>query len=93
MTGRAKRVFVYTAALLSAPLPLMPWERGTRESVVALVPCGLVLALGSLYVLRGELGGPRGLLGNKLVAASSITLLFGASLVVGSAVYLLRGLR
>ena len=92
MSGRTKRVLVYTAALLTAPLPLMPWERGTREFVIALVPCGLVLALGSYYVLRGEWGRPRGLLGNKLVASSSITLLFGASLFVGALVYLLRGL-
>lgn len=91
MSGRAKRVLVYTAALLTAPLPVMPWERGTHEFALSLAPCGLILALGSLYALRGELRQQaRGLLGQKIVAASGITLLFGASLLVGSVVYLLR---
>lgn len=92
MSGRAKRVLVYAAALLLSPLPLTPCERGTREFALAHSACGLALALGSLYVLRGELRlKARGLLGQKLVAASSVTLLFGAALVVGSVVYLLRG--
>jgi hypothetical protein len=68
----------------------MPFEKGTREFALSLVACGLVLALGSFYVLRGELRGrPLGLLGQKLVATSSILLLFGASLFVGSIIYLL----
>ena len=93
MSGRAKRVLVYTAALLLSPLPLTPWGRGSREFVLALVPCGLALALASLYVLRGELRlGARGTLGQRLAAAAAVTLLFGASLAVGSVVYLLRGL-
>ncbi|HEX8500519.1 MAG TPA: hypothetical protein VF659_08015 [Pyrinomonadaceae bacterium] len=93
MSGRAKRVLVYTAALLTAPLPVMPFGRGTREFALALVPCGLSLALASLYVLRGEWRlGSRGLLGTKLLAASLITLAFGASLLAGSVAYLLTGL-
>ena len=91
MSGRAKRVLVYTASLLAAPLPVMPYEKGTREFMLALAVCGLVLALGSFYALRGELKHKAlGLLGNKLVASSAITLLFGASLLVGSVVYLFR---
>ena len=90
MSGRAKRVLVLTASLLAAPLPVMPFEKGTREFALALVACGFVLALGSLYVLRGELRlRARGLLGAKLLATSAILLLFGASLFVGSVVYLL----
>lgn len=89
MSGRAKRVLVYTAALLGAPLPLMPFEKGTREFAMAVAACGLALSLGSFYVLRGELRlRARGLLGTKLVAASAITLLFGAGLLAGSVVYL-----
>ena len=91
MSGRAKRVLVYTAALLCAPMPVMPYERGTREFALALMACGAILALGSFYVARGELGREaRDLLGYKLIASSLITLLFGLSLFVGSAVYLLR---
>lgn len=93
MPGRAKRVLVYAAALILSPAWLMPWELGTREFALALVPYGLALSLLSLYVLRGELAFREpGLLGWKLVAASFITLLFAASLAVGSVVYLLRGL-
>ena len=89
MSGRGKRVLVYAAALLAAPVPVMPFERGTPEFAVAVAACGLVVALSSLYVLRGELrSAGRDLLGKKLVASSAITLLFGASLLAGSVVYL-----
>ena len=90
MSGRGKRVLVYTASLLAAPLPLMPFVPGTRESVLSLIPCGLVLSLSSLYVVMGEWRGPRDLLGMKLLASSLITLLFGLSLFLGSVVYLGR---
>ena len=92
MSGRGKRVLVYTAALLLSPLPVMPFERGTREFALSLVACGAALALGSFYALRGELmGGPLGPLGMKIAAASALTLLFGASLVAGSVIYLALG--
>ena len=92
MSGRAKRVLTYAVALLVAPLPVIPWERGTPEFALSLVPCGLFLTFVSFYVLRDELRpATRGLLGFKLVAATLVTLLFGAGLVVGAAVYLLRG--
>ena len=93
MSGRAKRVLVYTVALLTAPLPVMPFEKGTREFALAVAACGLVLSLGSFYVLRGELRlKARGLLGAKLVATSVITLAFGAALLAGSVVYLVVNL-
>ena len=89
--GRARRVFVYTASLLAAPLPVMPYARGTREFALAVAACGVVLALASLYVARGELRlEHRGLLGNKLLAASLITLAFGALMMVWSAAYLFK---
>ncbi len=91
MSGRARRVLVYTAALLLAPLPVMPYARGTREFALAVAACGAVLALSSLNLARGELRlRHRGLLGNKLLAASLITLAFGAAMFVGSIVYLIR---
>ena len=93
MSGRGKRVLVYTASLLAAPLPVMPFERGTREFAFALIACGLALSLGSFYVVRGEWRGPRGPLGDRLLASSLITLLFGASLFLGSVVYLSGGWR
>ena len=84
-SGRGKRVLVYTASLLTAPLPVMPYERGEPEFALAAAVCGAVLALGSFYVFRGEAGlKARGLLGAKLVAASLITLLFGLSIVAAS---------
>jgi hypothetical protein len=89
MSGRGKRVLVYTASLLGAPLPVISQPKGTRGYALALAACGLVVALASLYVLRGELKHKaRGLTGKKLVASSAITLLFGASLLAGSAAYL-----
>ena len=92
MSGRAKRVLIYTASLLTAPLPVIPYEKGTRAFALALAACGLILTLASLYVLRGESKlGTRGLLGQKLLASSAITLLFGGSLLAGSVVYLLSG--
>ena len=91
MSGRGRRVLVYTAALLLAPMPVMPYEKGTREFAFALIVCGAIVAHASFYVARGEWRvKPRSLLGDKLLAASLITFLFGASLVVGSFVYLLR---
>ena len=89
MSGRAKRVLVYAAALLLAPLAAMPFERGTREFVVGLAAWGGAVALASLYVARGELRHKaRGLLGAKLLASSLITLACGAATLAGSVIYL-----
>ena len=91
MSNRAKRVLVYTASLLLAPLPVMPFEAGTREFAWSLVPCGIILSLGSFYVARGELRTrARDMLGLKLIGASMITLLFGVFMLVGTLIYLLR---
>jgi hypothetical protein len=69
----------------------MPYVKGTREFALALTACGAILSLGSFYVARGELKlEARGLLGNKLSAASLITLLFGLSMLVGAIIYLVR---
>jgi hypothetical protein len=91
MSNRAKRVLVYTAALLLAPLPVMPFEAGTREFAYSLVPCSIILSLGSLYVARGELRTKaRDMLGMKLIGASVVTLLFGVAMFAGTLIYLLR---
>lgn len=69
----------------------MPFEKGTREFVLGVMACGAVLSLASFYVFRGELKlRARSLVGNKLLAASLITLLFGLSMLLGSIVYLSR---
>lgn len=69
----------------------MPYVKGTREFALALAACGTILSLGSFYAARGELKlAARGLLGNKLLAASLITLLFGLSMLVGAIIYLTR---
>ena len=87
ISGRTKRVLVYTASLLLAPLPVMPYVRGTREYTVAV--CGSNLTLSSLYVVRGEARlKARSLLGNKLLAASLITSVFGMLMLLGSIVRL-----
>jgi hypothetical protein len=89
MTGRAKRVLLYTLALLTAPLPVMPFEKGTRAFALSLVPCALFIVLASVYVLRGELGlRSRGLLGMKLVVTTLITMAFGMALLAGCVVYI-----
>lgn len=89
ISGRAKRVLIYTASLLIAPMPIMPYEKGTREYVLAIMACGAILTLSSFYVVQGELRiKPRPLLGNKLLASSLITFLFGMLMLVGSIVYL-----
>ena len=89
ISGRAKRVLVYTASLLTAPMPVMPFDKGTREFAFAVMACGAILTLSSFYVVRGEMRVQhRPLVGNKLLASSLITLLFGASLLVGAIVYL-----
>jgi hypothetical protein len=91
MSGRGKRVLVYTAALLLGPLPAMPFAWGTRGFALGVAAWGGVWALASLYVARGELRlRARGLLGMKLLASSLITLAGGAAMVVGSLVYLAR---
>jgi hypothetical protein len=91
ISGRAKRVLVYTAALLIAPMPIMPYEKGTREFVLAIILCGAILTVSSFYVAQGEARlKHRSLVGNKLLAASVITLLFGMIMVVVAVVYLSR---
>ena len=90
-SGRGKRVIVYTAALLVAPLPAMPFERGTREFALAVLAWGAALGLASFYVARGEARlRARPLVGTKMLIASVITLLLGALMVVGSVVFLAR---
>jgi hypothetical protein len=85
MSGRGKRVLVYTAALLCAPLPVMPYAPGTREFAAAVSACGAVLVAASFYVARGELRlRARGLVGTKLLASSLITLVFGLGMLVGA---------
>jgi hypothetical protein len=67
----------------------MPFEKGTSEFAWAVGACGTALAAASYYVARGEWRlKHRGLLGNKLLAASLLTLLFGMALAAGSVVYL-----
>jgi hypothetical protein len=91
ISGRAKRVLVYTVSLLTAPMPIMPFEKGTREFALAVIACGVVLSLSSFYVVEGELRlKSRSLLGMKLLITATITLLFGLSMTVGSIVYLIR---
>lgn len=91
MSGRGKRVLVYTIALLVAPMPVMPYEKGTREFAIGVLACGVILALASLYVIRGELKiTPRSLLGNKLLASSIITFLFGLLIMIGSIAWLAK---
>lgn len=69
----------------------MPFEAGTREFAWSLVPCSIILSLGSFYVARGELRTKaRDLLGMKLIATSILTLLFGVAMFVGTLIYLLR---
>lgn len=70
-------------------MPAMPYSRGSREFSLALMGWGAIMILSSFYVVHGELKlKSRSLLGNKLLAASLITLLFGVSLLVGSIVHL-----
>ena len=89
MSGRAKRVLVYTTTLLIAPMPVMPFVKGTREFAWAVVACGAILSVGSYYAARGEMQLKyRGLLGNKILASSLITLLCGIMMLFGSLVYL-----
>ena len=84
-------MLVYTAGLLLAPLPVMPFAPGTREFAWGVAACGAALAAASFYTARGEWGlKHRGLLGFKLLASSLITLVFGLALVAGSFVYLGR---
>ena len=91
LSGRAKRVLVYTVTLLTAPMPVMPFEKGTREFALAVMACGAVLALSSFYVARGEMRlKARGLLGDKLLASSLITLAFGMLILAASVVYLVK---
>ncbi|HEX2091386.1 MAG TPA: hypothetical protein VHG28_03250 [Longimicrobiaceae bacterium] len=89
ISGRARRVLVYTASLLLAPLPVMPFAWGTREFSLAAVAWGAILIVSSLYMARGEMG-RRDLLGTKLLAASFGTLVLGVLLAVGSIVHLAR---
>ena len=68
----------------------MPYVRGTSEFAFAIMACGAIVALSSFYVAQGEMKiKHRPLVGNKLLAASLITLLFGVAMLVGSIVALI----
>lgn len=72
-------------------MPIMPFEKGTREFALAVVACGVVLSLSSFYVVSGEKRlQSRSLLGKKLLAAATMTLLFGLSMTVGAIIYLIQ---
>jgi hypothetical protein len=74
MTPRPKRVLVYTLALLLAPVPLMPFEPGSRPFVLTLFPSMSVLVLAGVYVIRGELPAKgRPLYATKLLIAATMT--------------------
>lgn len=89
MSGRARRVIIYTAALLLAPTPVMPFVKGTREFALGVLACGVILSAGSFYAARGEWRvRPRSLVGDKLLAASALTWLFGVGLAAWSLVWL-----
>ena len=91
ISGRAKRVVVYTISLLIGPIPIMAFEKGTRNFVLAVLACGLIVSLSSFYVVVGERRlTSRSLLGRKLLAAASITLLFALFMAIGSIVFLVR---
>jgi hypothetical protein len=91
ISDRARRVIIYTASLLLAPLPAMPFVRGTPEYAFGLLAWGAILIPASLYVVRGELKlKARGRVGMRLLAASLLTLVLGVLLCVGSIVYLAR---
>ena len=68
----------------------MAFEVGSRDFAVALIPCGALVAAASAYVVHGEVGKPRSLLCNKLLASATITFLFAVGLIIGSLVYLVR---
>lgn len=89
ISGRAKRVLIYTASLLVAPMPVMPYAKGTREYALAIAACGALLSFSSFYVVRGEMRIKwRSLVNTKLLAASLITLVFGIAMLLGSILYL-----
>ena len=70
-------------------MPIMPFEKGTREFALAVIACGVIVSLSSFYVVKGEKTlKSRSLLGNKLLAAAIITLLFGLFMTIGAIVYL-----
>ncbi len=68
---------------------MMPFSRGSAEFAWATLGLCAVLTFSSFYVAKGEWRiKSRSLLGNKLLASSVITLLFGVSLLVVSIVNL-----
>jgi hypothetical protein len=69
----------------------MSYEKGTRDFALAVLACGVILSLSSFYVVDGERRlKARSLLGRKLLATASITLLFGLFMAMGSMVFLVR---
>ena len=69
----------------------MAYEKGTRGFALAVLACGVILSLSSFYVVAGERRlKARSLLGHKLLATASITLLFGLFMAMGSMVFLIR---
>jgi hypothetical protein len=91
ISGRAKRVVIYTASLLIAPTPIMAYEKGTRDFALAVLACGVIFSVSSLYVVGGERRlKSRSLLNLKLLATASITFLFGLFMAIGSMVFLVR---
>ena len=91
LSGRAKRVLVYTATLLGAPVLVLPFVPGTPAYAAAGAVCGVLLSAGSAYAARGELQTrPRLLVGTKLLICALFTLLLGVSMVAVALVWRLR---
>ncbi len=89
LNERTKRVLVYTASLLVAPLPLMPYDKGTRAFTLALVVCSTILMLSSYYVVHRELPlKHRPLFATKMLVAAFFTLVFAIALLVAALIHL-----
>ena len=79
-------MLVYTAALLVGFMPMMPFERGTREfGLAALATCAIIGGAG-LFVIRGERDAYwRPMWAQKMLAAAWVT-------TVAAGILLLRAL-
>lgn len=85
MTARSRRVLAYTLTILIAPLPLMPFEPGTRPFVLVLLPSMAAIILAGLYVIRGEWPAPgRPLYATKLLIAATMTLVAALAVLAGA---------
>jgi hypothetical protein len=89
---RTRRMAAYSVSLAAGFLPLMPFERASREFHVALLASCAIFIAGGLCVIRGERDATRRpMWALKLLAAAWVTTVAAALVLLLTVAWLISG--